>query len=169
MISFYMVGMLAIRGLITFVGLRRVFQVAEVSVQPLNPDKCGGLASLRDYALRLSYLIAALGLGIAGFLYITSRSLGPCVVHLPKEGTIRVETNCLKKVNSGDISEALKGHRTQLTSLEVLSKTESGEFILADDGKVSLEEEAKVDLVLAIWGQDFAPLKTDLVASLAGC
>ena len=166
MLGFYMIAMLVIRGIITFIGLRKVFHAAEVNVQPLHPDKCGGLTDLRDYALRLSYMIAAFGLGIAGWLYVTSRSLDPCVMHLPDEGMIRIESDCINKVNDDQISETLKGLRTQLVALGMLSKTESGDFILADGGKVILQEEGKINLVRRVWLHEFAPLKTDVVTSV---
>lgn len=41
--------------------LRRRFREFRVLIRPLHPDKSGGLAPLGDFALRLSYLLALIG------------------------------------------------------------------------------------------------------------
>ncbi|NJR65957.1 MAG: hypothetical protein HC772_12555 [Leptolyngbyaceae cyanobacterium CRU_2_3] len=45
----------------------------ELKVNPLHPDRCGGLRSLSDYALKTAYLAAVLGImvGFIEFQFIT--------------------------------------------------------------------------------------------------
>lgn len=42
--------------------LHRVFETKELNVNPLHPDRCGGLRSLSNYALKTAYLAGILGL-----------------------------------------------------------------------------------------------------------
>ena len=68
-----MVGMMIARIVSTVVGLRRVFDTTSVSVQPLHPDRCGGLRHLRNYALAISNLMALFGVMFAVLIYSASR------------------------------------------------------------------------------------------------
>lgn len=79
----YMIGMMVARFVITIWGLRKVFATTRVIVQPLHPDKCGGLKHLLNYALSISYLMALFGLAFAVFTYTTSQ--------VWDEGTITTE------------------------------------------------------------------------------
>lgn len=47
--------------------LKRELEQREFNVNPLHPDRCGGLRSLSDYALKTAYLIAVLGI-MVGFI-----------------------------------------------------------------------------------------------------
>lgn len=62
-VSVYWVAMIIVRGRQNIRGLSRAFR-APVIVEPLHPDKCGGLLIVNRYAIRLSYLIAACGFGL---------------------------------------------------------------------------------------------------------
>lgn len=69
LVGWYMIIMIALRALISIWGLYRVFRLGDVLVRPLHPDKCGGLRSINDYALLLTYLIAVCGFGLVLLIY----------------------------------------------------------------------------------------------------
>lgn len=53
--------------------LHRLLKSKKLNVNPLHPDRCGGLQSLSNYSIKTAYLIAILGfwIGTIGFQYIT--------------------------------------------------------------------------------------------------
>jgi hypothetical protein len=51
---------------ITVITLRRLFRTHGISILPLHPDKCGGLASISQYTGKIAYGIASAGLVISG-------------------------------------------------------------------------------------------------------
>lgn len=56
--------------------LKRELQRKEFNVNPLHPDRCGGLRSLSDYALKTAYLVAILGMMVGFIVYqFTSRGV----------------------------------------------------------------------------------------------
>ena len=74
MLAMYMTGMIIARVLVNIWGLHKVLRASIVNVQPLHPDKVGGLRTISDYALGLSYLIAMCGLGLVGSAYLSGQS-----------------------------------------------------------------------------------------------
>ena len=69
MVGVYMIAMVVGRILSTRTLLTKLFPVVRVNVQPLNPDRCGGLKPLLEYALTTSYLSAMLGFGFLVWAY----------------------------------------------------------------------------------------------------
>lgn len=59
----YMVTILSLTLVTNVLALRKVLKDKEFKLNPLHPDKCGGLKILSDYSLKTAYLAA-----IAGFL-----------------------------------------------------------------------------------------------------
>lgn len=53
--------------------LHRLLKSKKLNVNPLHPDRCGGLQSLSNYSIKTAYLIAILGvwIGTIGVQYIT--------------------------------------------------------------------------------------------------
>ncbi|MBW4562399.1 MAG: hypothetical protein KME32_14850 [Mojavia pulchra JT2-VF2] len=49
--------------------LKRELERKEFNVNPLHPDRCGGLRSLSDYALKTAYLAAVLGMMVSLIVY----------------------------------------------------------------------------------------------------
>lgn len=64
-VGYHLVVVILARGLMAVRGLRRVFRDREIKLQPMHPDKCGGIGCIGDYALRVSYFIAFLGVGVS--------------------------------------------------------------------------------------------------------
>lgn len=54
----------------------KIFRDKELNVNPLHPDRSGGLRSLSDYSLKTAYLISILGVwtGIVGYQIVTQGS-----------------------------------------------------------------------------------------------
>jgi len=51
---------------ITVVTLRKLFHTRGIRIQPLHPDKCGGVISISQYTVKIAYGIASAGLVISG-------------------------------------------------------------------------------------------------------
>lgn len=67
-------GSILVLNLITNVRiLHRILGKKELNVNPLHPDRCGGLRSLSDYSLKTAYLAAILGImvGLIEYQFIT--------------------------------------------------------------------------------------------------
>ncbi|MFC1977501.1 hypothetical protein ACFLWS_04465 [Chloroflexota bacterium] len=56
-----MIGVIAGRILINVYGLSRVFRIEEVKVNPLHPDKFGGLRPVNQYAMKITIFLASMG------------------------------------------------------------------------------------------------------------
>jgi hypothetical protein len=69
----YAIIMIFIRGCQNIIGLSLLFKNSDADIEPLHPDKCGGLNVINRYVLRLSYLIAGCGLGLGLFNLATSQ------------------------------------------------------------------------------------------------
>lgn len=69
LVLIYFFIMLVLRAGQTIWGLYLTFRTVAVVVEPLHPDKCGGLRPVNRYAVTCSYLIAAggFGLGLGAF------------------------------------------------------------------------------------------------------
>jgi hypothetical protein len=68
------IGSILVLNLITNVRiLHRILAQKNLNINPLHPDRCGGLRPLSDYALRTAYLIGVLGVmvGLIEFQFIT--------------------------------------------------------------------------------------------------
>lgn len=63
----YMGSMLVLNFITNVWILHRLLERKELNVNPLHPDRCGGLRSLSDYSLKTSYLAAILGI-MVGFI-----------------------------------------------------------------------------------------------------
>jgi hypothetical protein len=61
-VGIYCVGVVLAYGLLTTYWLRRLFDGFKMNVRPLHPDRAGGLAPIGSFTLRLSYLIALVGI-----------------------------------------------------------------------------------------------------------
>jgi len=61
----YMFAWLVIRQAITLRSLARVFDSFELRPKPFHPDRCNGLSSIGDYALRLASIAILFGLWVA--------------------------------------------------------------------------------------------------------
>ncbi|MBW4578993.1 MAG: hypothetical protein KME42_05370 [Tildeniella nuda ZEHNDER 1965/U140] len=71
------VGSMLILNLINNIQIfHRIFKEKKLNVNPLHPDRSGGLRSLSDYSLKTAYLISILGVwtGIVGYQIITQGS-----------------------------------------------------------------------------------------------
>jgi hypothetical protein len=67
-------GSMLVLNLITNVRvLHSILEEKELKVNPLHPDRCGGLRSLKDYSLKTAYLAAVLGImvGLIEYQFIT--------------------------------------------------------------------------------------------------
>ena len=51
---------------ITVITLRKLFDTRGIRIQPLHPDKCGGVISISQYTVKIAYGIASAGLVISG-------------------------------------------------------------------------------------------------------
>lgn len=65
----YMVSMLIFTLLMNIYVLRQILNNKEFHIDPLNPDRCGGLKALSEYSLKTAYLAAVFGLAIVLTLY----------------------------------------------------------------------------------------------------
>ena len=56
--------------------LHRILRRKQLNLNPLHPDRCGGLRPLSDYSIKTAYLVAILGawVGIVGYQIITQGS-----------------------------------------------------------------------------------------------
>ena len=89
-----MVWMIVTRCGTTIWGLFKVLRVEQVEVQPLHPDRCGGLGAVRNFALALSYVIAVFGVAIIMFAFITSQGPNLCARQIETENIVRLEADC---------------------------------------------------------------------------
>ena len=94
LIGIYMVWMIVTRCGTTIWGLFKVLRVEQVEVQPLHPDRCGGLGAVRNFALALSYVIAVFGVAIIMFAFITSQGPNLCARQIETENIVRLEADC---------------------------------------------------------------------------
>ena len=62
LIGFYFVLVVLFYSILSIFWLRKVFTGFSINIRPLYPDGAGGLASLGNFTLRLSYLIALVGM-----------------------------------------------------------------------------------------------------------
>jgi hypothetical protein len=67
LIAVYIGSMLALNLITNVWVLDQILTRKELKINPLHPDRCGGLRSLSDYALRAAYLAAVLGI-MVGFI-----------------------------------------------------------------------------------------------------
>lgn len=67
----YWTIMIIIRGIQNIYSLWIIFRNTPMSIEPLHPDRCGGLRLLNSYVIRLSYLIGVAGFGL-GLLVLAS-------------------------------------------------------------------------------------------------
>jgi hypothetical protein len=53
--------------------LHRIFEEKDLNINPLHPDRCGGLHSLSNYSLKTAYLAAVLGImvGLIEYQFVT--------------------------------------------------------------------------------------------------
>ena len=102
----YLIVMLTIRPMLTRAGLKRVFDGRDVGIQPLHPDRCGGLRVLLDYALSLSYMIAVFGFGIVLFAYINSQAIDDCVAGIgdKTDSEVLSDVRCVKQLEQVGVS-----------------------------------------------------------------
>ena len=63
-IGAYTVTMLTINLVTNVLVLRKILADKEFHVNPLHPDRCGGLRALSDYSVKIAYLVAAAGIVI---------------------------------------------------------------------------------------------------------
>ncbi|HBB32461.1 MAG TPA: hypothetical protein DDZ80_23165 [Cyanobacteria bacterium UBA8803] len=63
----YMGSILVLNLITNVLVLHRILRKTELNVNPLHPDRCGGLRSLSDYSLKTTYLAAVLGI-MVGFI-----------------------------------------------------------------------------------------------------
>jgi hypothetical protein len=61
-ITFYALVLILVRQIVVMIGILRFFAQFTVDIQPLHPDRAGGLRVLGDYVLTNGLLIAVLGL-----------------------------------------------------------------------------------------------------------
>ena len=64
-ISFWFAAVFVLRSIWAVVWINRAFQKFRIRVQPMHPDKSGGLAPLGQFSVRLGYAISAIGFIIA--------------------------------------------------------------------------------------------------------
>ncbi len=120
-VGFYMIAMFAIRIVLTWRGLTKVFRESTITLQPLHPDRCGGLAPLRAYALQLSALAAVMGFLIVAFGFMTSRTVDECKYQLLHSGISALEKGCVSElVNNGVLSE-VNGNMVLIVALDTYS------------------------------------------------
>jgi hypothetical protein len=62
LIGFYCVLLILFYSILSIVWLRKLFHGFVINVRPLYPDRAGGLASLGNFTLKLSYMIALVGM-----------------------------------------------------------------------------------------------------------
>lgn len=60
----------------------KVLESKSLKVNPLHPDRCGGLKSLSDYSLKTAYLVAVLGIWVGVIEYQVIGKQGYWFVHL---------------------------------------------------------------------------------------
>ena len=65
----YLIAQLVVRVIISFRFVRRLFRDSTVIVQPLHPDRCGGLGPIGSLAMFLNGVVLVTGLMVAGGLY----------------------------------------------------------------------------------------------------
>ncbi len=68
-LAWYLVCITVAMELCTIRALRRLFAATSLRLDPLHPDRCGGLRVLSLFALRFTYLIALCGCGLAILAY----------------------------------------------------------------------------------------------------
>jgi hypothetical protein len=73
MVGTYTVSMLVFNLVTNIWALRRILRDKEFHVNPLHPDRCGGLKALSQYSLKIAYLVAGFGfvIGLSEYRYIT--------------------------------------------------------------------------------------------------
>jgi hypothetical protein len=78
-VGWYMMSIIIARALAMILSLRVYFSNRKIRLQPLHPDRCGGLGPLNQYALTFSYLIAgcAFGLGVITYLSAPTWNANP--------------------------------------------------------------------------------------------
>jgi hypothetical protein len=59
---------------ITVITLRRLFRTLSIRILPLHPDKCGGLASISQYTVKVAYGLIPAGLVISAATVIALRT-----------------------------------------------------------------------------------------------
>lgn len=62
--SFYSVILILIRQIVIFRGINKFFQIIDVDIAPLHPDKAGGLRSLGQYVVTIGLGIGIIGLAL---------------------------------------------------------------------------------------------------------
>lgn len=69
----YMVGILATTLIANVWALQVIFKKKKLKLNPLHPDRCGGLKALSDYSLKTVYLAAAAGfvIGLSEYRFMT--------------------------------------------------------------------------------------------------
>jgi hypothetical protein len=76
-INVYMITWMVIRQAIAINALTHLFQSANITLKVMHPDRCNGLASVGDYAMRSASLVVLLGFWIAFWI------ISPLLLGLP--------------------------------------------------------------------------------------
>ena len=80
-LAWYLIASVAARYIATMVGLFQLFTAKSggfVRLRPWHPDRCGGLSALNDFAMRMTWFIAVVGLLLILLAYVSivSRAQG---------------------------------------------------------------------------------------------
>jgi len=70
-LQMYTISMIVAKEVTTIRSLGKLFSHTSINLRPLDPDMCGGLHRLRDFAIIVTYLIAWAGLGLCLLAYLS--------------------------------------------------------------------------------------------------
>ena len=70
-LAWYVITMMVGRYIATVIGLSKFFSSGLVMIRPWHPDRCGGLGTISNYALRMTWFIAACGVTVLLFAYVS--------------------------------------------------------------------------------------------------
>ena len=76
LLAIYMANMLALNLVINIVKIYRLFDGKEIQLNPLHPDRCGGLKPLSEYSLKTAYIAAIFGLmlGLGWYRFLANQT-----------------------------------------------------------------------------------------------
>lgn len=76
LLATYMANMLALNLVINIVKIYRLFDGKEIQLNPLHPDRCGGLKPLSEYSLKTAYIAAIFGLmlGLGWYRFLANQT-----------------------------------------------------------------------------------------------
>jgi len=88
-------GSMLVLNLVTNIRIfHKILESKSLRVNPLHPDRCGGLRSLSDYSLKTAYLVAVLGIWVGTIEYQFIGKQGYWFVHLIIPLYIFISTMC---------------------------------------------------------------------------